>query len=600
MVIGNTVLFKQLNTRNMLKKILQLIVVMLITVPGVVAQTVQIENAVKAPGPIAVQVDMLNYTDIGAITLAVGFDSDLLEFTGISNTQIAGSWLANFNENTNLIMITFTTDIPGTGYPLNGKAFDLNFNYLGGFSSDLIFDVDECEVSTSDLTNIPSTYVDGSVALVAATGMVTLTDAVSPIGNTVTLPLDMTGAGFNEVVSFTHIIQFDETQLDFQGLTDGQLDASDVTVNNADGVLTIEWSVNSVPMVTSDFTAATPLLNLLFTYLGGDALVEFVPGSMVLNSSLVYVPIEYTNATISPDPTVVPTLTIGEVAGTPGSSVTVPVTASGFGSSDLGAITLNLSYHDSLTYTGFTGAAFTGMLVNATGNNLTITWSNAAAGNNLADGDVLLNLQFIFGHTNGGGLAPIAFEAGSLIQSNNLVNIPTSYVDGFVDVAYTVEGQLTYMGDITRPVGTAGSSTTTVYLKNVADSTIAHTSSTDADGNYSFADVFAGSYFLDASTDINAQFSYDLTDAFIIYGIGGTLTGLQKLAADVNQADEVDITDAFIVYGSILAGNVKVGAWVAPDWIFDNPVVVVSANISGEDFSSICSGDANGDFVPIP
>jgi hypothetical protein len=65
-------------------------------------------------------------------------------------------------------------------------------------------------------------------------------------------------------------------------------------------------------------------------------------------------------------------------------------------------------------------------------------------------------------------------------------------------------------------------------------------------------------------------------------------------------ADGVDVTDAFIVWGSWSGGNIKVPAWIAQDWFFENPVVIVSSNLVGEDFSAICSGDANGDFVPIP
>jgi len=66
--------FKQLKTQNMLKRILQLIVVLLIAAQGVMAQTVQIDSVTKPPGDIRVKVDMLSFTDVAATLLS----SDLI------------------------------------------------------------------------------------------------------------------------------------------------------------------------------------------------------------------------------------------------------------------------------------------------------------------------------------------------------------------------------------------------------------------------------------------------------------------------------------------------------------------------------------------
>jgi len=179
------------------------------------------------------------------------------------------------------------------------------------------------------------------------------------------------------------------------------------------------------------------------------------------------------------------------------------------------------------------------------------------------------------------------------LKTNNLVTIPVTFNDGLVS-DLKVSGVLKYANTAgaVRPLANS-----TVYLKS-AGGTIIDQDNTDASGNYELTGVIPGSYLLDASTTIDAQYSYDVTDAYIIYGIGSTLTGLKALAADVNQVGGVDVTDAYIVYGSWLAGNVKVPAWVAPDWIFENPsITVVSSNVS-QDISGICSGDVDTSFIP--
>ncbi|PIQ29647.1 MAG: hypothetical protein COW63_12025 [Bacteroidetes bacterium CG18_big_fil_WC_8_21_14_2_50_41_14] len=649
----------------MLKKILQLIVVLFFTASGVMAQTVQIENATRAPGDILVQVDMLNYTDdVAAITLNIGFDSDLMDFTGISGTTLTGSWMANYNSTLNQVMISYTATPTGTGYPINGKLLDLMFFYKGGFSTDLTFFESTCEIADKNLAPIPSTYINGSVTQLGSDGTVSMADLTDQtIGNTILMPVTIGGGGFGTVDAITLKIMYDPAQLSYSGLTNTLL--AGFAASAGSGILTLTWTG-----AAQDFTVLSTLFDIQFVYYGGVAAVEFAPGCEIA-SGLSWLPTTYVDGSFTPR-TEVASLTLSDIGATPGTAVQVPIVASGFGSSELGAITLHISYDDSLIFTGISNAFYTGMLVTGNSNNqITIEWSNQNNTTLLADDAVLVNLNF--NYAAGGGEANVVFDPASLIQSTNLVNIPVTYIDGSVasftvtftvtddfatpiadavitfdgttygagvyvfnnlgngtypysvakagyltatgsvviagaDVTepvvlmtlYSVSGQVTYMGDNARPVGTDGTSTTTVYLKNPVDSTVAYTTGTDASGNYTFTDVLNGTYFLDASTDIDATLSYDLTDAFVIFGIGGTLTGLQALAADVNVADGVDVTDAFIVYGSWLGGNVKVPAWIAQDWFFDNPVVIVTSNLVGEDFSAICSGDANGDFVPIP
>ena len=582
----------------MLKKILQLMVVLLFITQGVMAQSIEIDDVTVAPGSIQVPMDMLGFTgttngDVAAITLYIEYDSELLDFTGLSNTTLTGQWLANYNSGSDQLIITWTTT-SGNGFDVNGPLLDLNFDYKGGFSTAVSFVDASCEIANNSLGTISATYVAGSVDQLGSDGMISMGDLVEPIGNTVNMPLNIIGTGFGTVSSLTFMIAFDETELSFAGVSEDAI--TSVVANANGGMLEITWT----GMTPMDFTALTHLLDMEFVYYGGDADVEFSPGCEINDASLGLLPFDYTNGTVTAT-SEVPTLTLSAVGGTPGDHVLVPIVASDFTTSVLGAMTLNISFDNAkLTYTGYTVQQLSvGWLVSADGSgNITLLWSNSG-GSLLADGD-LVTLDFIYDAA--GGQADLGFAPGSIVESVNLVTIPVNFVGGSV-ANHEVSGKLTYMGYALRPIATAGTSTTTVYLKDVGDNSILYTTTTDVNGDFVFSNVGVGNFYLDASTDIDATLSYDVTDAFVIYGStvppNPPLAGQYALAGDVNEDTFVDVTDAFIVYGSVVGGNVKGPSWTAPDWFFENPAISVNSDLI-QDFSAICSGDANGDFVPIP
>lgn len=582
-------IYKQLNTRDMIKKILQLVVVLLFTAQGVMAQSVEIHDVVTAPGDISVQVDMMGYTgtngNVAAITLSIEFDSDLMDFVGIDDTQLNGSWVVS--DDANPIIITYTATPTGTGYDINGKAFDLLFYYRGGFSSDLLFDTVSCEIANSDLAGIPSTYVDGSVTQSAAVGTVSMTALVDTIGNTVYMPVDMDGAAFDSVASVTFKVAFDDCRMSFENIVEDAM--TGVTANASDGMLTIEWDGNGATM---DFTSHH-LFDIEFVYIWDTADVVFVAGCEVSDVDLTPLAVDYTDGVVTP---VVESssLTISDVTGTPDTNVDVPIVAAGF-VTDVGAITMNISYDDAkLTYTGYTKQQLlTGWVVTSSNPGLVeMEWSSLT-GETLADGD-LVTLQFNYDTL--GGQADVKFVCGTIVKDVNLVTIPNGFVDGSVTDgsgggSYTVSGMLKYANASGSPLANS-----IVYLMSGA--TVLDQDTTDASGNYEFTDVVDGSYTIDASTTI-AWGGVNIVDALIIKVnsatfVPGTMT---FIAADVNESTTVTIVDALIIKNWVGTG-IKVAAWSAPDWIFDIPAITVVASNITQDIEGICSGDANASYIP--
>ena len=74
------------------KKIIQLFIAMFFVLPGVMAQEIKLETVTDAvPGSVSVNLDMLGFTgangSLGAITLQINYDTDLLSYTEMSNVN---------------------------------------------------------------------------------------------------------------------------------------------------------------------------------------------------------------------------------------------------------------------------------------------------------------------------------------------------------------------------------------------------------------------------------------------------------------------------------------------------------------------------------
>jgi len=501
----------------MTKYILQLLVVLLIAAQGVIGQTVQVVSLSNAaPGDILVQVDMDGYTDVSAITLYMEFDSDLLDYTGITNTTLTGTWVANYNAAIDKIIITYTA-APGYTNSPSGKLFDLQFYNKGGFSSYITFDEANCEI-VEFLTPIATTYTDGTVTQGASVGTVSLDDLTEPIGNSIDMPVTIQGSGYGSVDAITLEVSFDETQLAFVSIDNSVLTGVVASANG--GLLTINWTGTA-----QDFTSVTTIFDIDFVYYGGNAAVAFVPGCEITNSTNPLAS-SYVDGTVVPTSTT-PTLTVSSVGGTPSGSVSVPIDAADFGSYQLGAMTLNLDFDISkLTYTGYTVQQLSGWVVNANGSGeINMQCSNTAS-STLTDGSVV---TLIFNYDAGGGEAAVTFAPGSIATSVNLVTIPVTFVDGSV-ASYSATFTVT---DGTNPI---------------TDAVITFDGTTYAAGLYSFNDLGNGTY----AYSVSKTGYTTVTGNVIVSGSDVTepvtLQALYTVTFTVVDGASSPITDAVIIF----------------------------------------------------
>jgi hypothetical protein len=405
------------NIPNMNKRIYLMIMVLLMVIGGVKAQTVDIHDVTASPGNIMVQLDMLNYTiPVGAITLEIGYDAALMDFNGITANPSFPGMTASATGG--IITIGYFNM---AGVPINGKLTDLMFDYNGGFAGELAFS-DACEIGSIYANIIPSVFTDGSVTQIATTNTVTLASpGLVQVGSMATVPVKIIGPDMDAVNAITLKVAYDPTKLAYIGLTPHTL-TSGVTANATGGVVTIIYSGAAF-----NFTSVATLFDMKFTYYGGgNADLTFVPGCEVSENG-AKLPVNYANTFVAPA-AAAPSLTIASVNGIPGQSVTVPIDAATFGAYQVGAITLKIGYDNTkLIYTGFTilQGSTTGWTASASNGVLTMVRSSTTA-LVIAD-NALLNLKFNY---VGGGSVPIGFNAGCELKTITFANIPVGYFDG--------------------------------------------------------------------------------------------------------------------------------------------------------------------------
>jgi hypothetical protein len=149
----------------------------------------------------------------------------------------------------------------------------------------------------------------------------------------------------------------------------------------------------------------------------------------------------------------------------------------------------------------------------------------------------------------------------------------------------------------------------TVKYANVAQSPIVNatvtlnpggvTTTTNATGNYSFANVTPGTYTITASKTGNWG-GVNATDALIVSRFFAgltTLDTLQRKAADVNNSSTINNTDALLIVQRF-AGLIT--SFPKGDWVFTIGSAVVGSSDATVNLQGLAVGDVNNSYNPGP
>lgn len=400
------------------KKIYLLLTVLLAWSFNLKAQTAQIESLTANPGsPVSFDITVGDIpTNVGAVSLFIGYDPNVLTYTGSTpGTLEFSGYIINNMLGTNQIGIQWT-DYDGAD--INGILLTLNFQYSGlGGSCDLTFDPG-CEFTDILLNSIPVAYTNGNIGPNAGVATITIDELSATAGP---VSLGVTGDGFAfDAGALTLFIEFDASVLQFTDFST-TLTGLSLSVNRTTGMISVAYSNYIGESLNQTF------LNLNFIYDGtGTSELVFTAGCEVSYTDLTLPVVSYDNGFVEPL-TSAYSLTISDVVASPGNVIGIPITASGYDPALMGGITLRIGFNPAhLEFVSITDGTISGASANVISPGLLgITWSDY--GGALIDGTLLtLNFDYNF------GASAITFEGGCELVDNSLTLFPTTYYDGSI------------------------------------------------------------------------------------------------------------------------------------------------------------------------
>ncbi len=126
------------------------------------AQVISIDDYNISPGDnVLVSIDLQNLTNIGALTLFVGYDSAVLQYDTILNINGQFNGLLANNMNNVQIGMVWSAFLSGVTIS-SGQLCQLQFTFLGG-SCNLVFNPG-CEIADFNANTISTTFESGSVS----------------------------------------------------------------------------------------------------------------------------------------------------------------------------------------------------------------------------------------------------------------------------------------------------------------------------------------------------------------------------------------------------------------------------------------------------
>jgi len=269
----------------------------------------------------------------------------------------------------------------------------------------------------------------------ATASLATVTTAIP--GETVSVPLMVTD--FNNVGSIQFAITLDAEILSFGSITNTHVDFVNPVVNPVGNTLWITWT--DVDLSFPTFNGK--LCDINFVYSGpGTSPLDFYPSDCEVSQGFPPSPVivEYTNGSVSEDPSSPSTVTLVGATVLTGHYVTVQVRFENF-TENAGSITQNIHYDvDKLDFVNAMGMdAFVGLIGNASGGIVHLTWENDAGADinwSPATPNAILVTFLYTGNTE----ADLEFYPGCIVTTADdpPINIEASYHNGTVEPGVAV------------------------------------------------------------------------------------------------------------------------------------------------------------------
>jgi len=361
--------------------------------------TVSIGSVTAQAGQsVNVPINVTNFTNIGAISLVITYNSTVLGFTGVTNPPSGVNITAGASGG-RLALGWFDATATSPINIVSGKLVDLVFTYNGG-TSPLVFDVASCEIVTDEAppVTITATYTDGMVGAVGV--KLTLGTLKAAKGSAINVPI--TAENFNKIGAVSLKISYDPAVLTFVDTVNSAAGVR-FTYGASGGVLSLGWFDQSGRGVS---IGNAKLVDLKFNYASGVSDVNFLVSQSELSDSAGGpVASLYVNGKVSPVDAEAVSVLLDNPALVSGINFLMHVNVRNFKS--VGAVSLKINYNAAvLTFNGFANAVRTAFTANANAGVLTVAWFSSGTNTPITMTGKMLDLSF----TYNGGTTALTFQ----------------------------------------------------------------------------------------------------------------------------------------------------------------------------------------------
>lgn len=285
----------------------------------------------------------------------------------------------------------------------------------------------------------------------------------------------------------------------------------------------------------------------------------------------------------------------GDVSATVGDTIFIPVTTSEIATAD-NVVSYQfdatfdpaiLSVVDIQTTGTLSSTGLAQFNPNNTAGTLRVSWASGSA--MTGSGDLILIKVAV----KAAGTSPLTFTSFMFNEGTPSAGLlDGSLIAADIDV-YSISGKVTY----NNTAGTALPGVI-VTLFGAAEDMV---DTTDASGNYAFANLVAGTYSVEASKE-NGWGGVNATDALLAqrYFLGtSTLDTVQVLAADVTNSGSVNNTDALDIVRRYVG---VIDTFAKADWVFfpSAQEVVLTTSSQTVNIEAQATGDVNASLTIAP
>ena len=254
-------------------------------------------------------------------------------------------------------------------------------------------------------------------------------NSVNPVitaspGESIQIPIYVTN--FSAIGSITFKIRYNPALMNFAGVSDG-FSGSGFYANATDSTISIAYAINPSTNIFNGTNVL--LLNLNFLYLGiSSSQLSFLNTSEVTQGLTIVYP-NYTNCTVNSKGDNTCKASIEPTTVNTGSEFTTKIKYQLCGT-NVGALTQNIKYDPTkLTFIDIAPTGnLTGAIASASNGVVTISWANQY-GVSINDPTNYINIRFQY---IGNSSTTLEFTSGSLIATNDPLNIAVSYTNGVI------------------------------------------------------------------------------------------------------------------------------------------------------------------------